>query len=104
MALVAVVCLPLGYCKGMQHANQRRDAELALANKVAQDRAITVADQAANERVADAIAEAREERKLTDAIADTPDTAPDAVRVQLGCQRLRSQGTADADLPAGCGP
>ena len=42
------------------------------------------------------------EKELVDAIISTPDGAPDLVRVRLGCQRLRRQGSADADLPAVC--
>ncbi len=99
---VAAICGPLGYCHGVDVTNQKRDGELALANTIAQDRATTTAEQAAVEHVADAVLIAKTETELTDAIADTPDTAPDDVRVQLGCQRLRSQGTAEADLPAPC--
>lgn len=103
MALVAVICVPTSYCSGIKHANQQRDAELALANKIAQDRAITVIDQAANERVADAITEAKSETALTAAVSATPDTAPDAIRVQLGCERLRQQGVA-IDAISACTP
>lgn len=101
-AICIALCLPLGYCKGYEAATSKATAERALANVDAQKRAVSVADIAATERVVDALAAAKEEGSLTDAIADTPDGAPDSVRVALGCQRLRQAGTADADLPAVC--
>lgn len=61
-------------------------------------------EKAAQERVVETAAVAANERKLVDAIQSVPDTAPDPVRVALGCQRLRGQGTADAVLPAVCRP
>lgn len=103
-ALCVAVCLPVGYCSGYQAMRNKATAERALANVEATKRAATASEAAGVEHVADALAIAEHEGKLTDAILETPDTAPDAVRVQLGCERLRTQGTADADLPAPCRP
>lgn len=103
VAAVAL-CLPLGYCKGYKAAKSKAAAELALANVAVLQKTKTADDAAAVERVNDALASAQTEQRMTDAISDTPDTAPDAVRVQLGCQRLREQGGAEADLPAVCRP
>jgi hypothetical protein len=102
--ITAGLCLPLGYCKGEQAANARHEAARALANTKALQIDAAAGESAAEERVQDALRVERLEEDLLDAISDTPDTAPDLVRVQLGCQRLREQGTAPADLPAVCGP
>jgi uncharacterized membrane protein (DUF4010 family) len=60
------------------------------------DQAGAAATQAALER-------AETERKLTDAVASAPDSVPDAVVVQYGCEQLRQAGARVADLPA-CRP
>lgn len=57
---------------------------------------------AAAERQNDTAAVAQAEKELLDALNDIPDTQPDAVRVRLGCERLRRAGRLDADLPVGC--
>ncbi len=93
-----------GYLKGYDAASNSAKAERALANVAVLDKALETGEIAAAEQMIDAQDVALQEKELTDAIADTPDTAPDAVRVQLGCQRLRSAGTREADLPAQCRP
>lgn len=101
LACIAL-CLPLGYCRGYEAARNKAEAEAALANVTALQRARTADEAAATERVTDALSNAKHESELTDAIADTPDTDPDPIRVLLGCQRLRASGRAEADLPAPC--
>lgn len=101
LACIAL-CLPVGYCRGYEAARDKAEAEAALANVTALQRARTADEAAATERVADALSNAKHESELTDAIADTPDTAPDPIRVQLGCERLRASGRAEADLPTPC--
>lgn len=60
-------------------------------------------DSAAIERQADNSAVSQMEKDLIDAVAKTPDSAPSAKRVALGCERLRrSEKYAEADLPAVC--
>ena len=59
-------------------------------------------ETAAVERQEDTAEVAEMEKELIDAIKDVPDEKPDAVRVALGCKRLRAQGYREADLPAPC--
>lgn len=62
-------------------------------------------DTAGVERVQDSAEVARIEEELIDAIQSVPDEKPDAVRVHLGCERLRRrEGYLDTDLPAVCRP
>jgi hypothetical protein len=98
----AALCLPLGYCRGSADATARAEAARALANTKALKVDAAAKDHAAAARVKDALQVKENEDALVDAISTVPDEAPDAVRVRLGCQRLRAQGTAAADLPALC--
>lgn len=100
--IVFGLTLPLGYCKGYDAAQSKAEAARALANTKALQIDAAAGNIAAEERVADALAVDDKEEELLDAIADVPDTTPDAVRVRLGCQRLRAQGTAEPDLPTVC--
>ena len=102
-AALILAALTLGYAKGSSAARAKADAERAAANVVAITTARNADEVAAVERVDAALTIAKQKEDLTDAIASTPDTAPDAVRVALGCERLRQAGTLDADLPAVCG-
>ena len=72
-------------------------AELALLRTDAELKEI-----AASERSADEKAVAQTEKELIDVIQSIPDTSPDAVRVAVGCERLRQSGYIDAHLPAAC--
>ena len=99
---VAGLCLPLGYCAGTRGAEARCDAARALANLKAGEIDARAKDAAAAARVTDALAVERHEQELIDAISALPDDRPDAVRVALGCQRLRAQGTPEAQLPPVC--
>lgn len=75
--------------------------------------AIAVAEALKSDTKADAVAtaaqveaaqvQAEKEKVLTDAVAQVPDSVPDAAAVALGCARLREAGVSVADLPA-CGP
>lgn len=94
----------LGQCDGRKTERKVQAAARAEANVEALKTNSRATEKAAAERVTDATEVAANEKELIDAIADTPDTAPDAVRVALGCQRLRAQGTDPADLPAACRP
>lgn len=92
----------LGECDGrkvgreqMQHAIDEANTK-ALA---AQHRADTLA---ANQRLTDALTVNHQTEVLRNAIASTPDTAPDAVRIALGCARLRASGQDTAHIAA-CG-
>jgi len=102
--IVFGLTLPLGYCKGHEAATAKYDAERALANTKALQIDAAAGTQASEERVTDALTVDDLEEGLLDAISETPDSAPDRVRVQLGCERLRRQGTSPADIPLVCGP
>ncbi|MBH9536931.1 hypothetical protein [Novosphingopyxis sp. YJ-S2-01] len=101
---IAALCLPTAYCKGREDGTVKADAARAIANVKALQADAAATGLAAEERVADALRINQDEEELIDAIAEEPDTVPDPVRVRLGCERLRAQGTPAADLPAPCGP
>lgn len=97
---VAALCLPLGYCKGESAAKARADAERSLASTKALKVDAVAKDNAAASRVKDALTVKENEDALVDAISEVPDEKPDAVRVRLGCERLRAQGEDISRLPA----
>ena len=99
---VAGLCLPIGYCAGRQAERHANDAARALANVEAMETAEQAGDAAAEDRVNDALNGERLKQELIDAISEVADSQPDAVRVALGCERLRKQGTSGADLPEVC--
>lgn len=92
----------LGQCEGRNTQRRIDDAARAEANVQAQKTNLVASEQAAAERVQDAATVTVKEEALIDAIQETPDTAPDAARVALGCARLREQGENIALIPA-CG-
>lgn len=95
---IGLACLPLAYCAGRRAGEDPAgNVKTAETDRVARDNADTA-------RAADSITILRHEQELTHAISQVPDTKPDPVRIALGCQRLRAQGTAEADLPADCRP
>lgn len=100
VGLVAVIgVLGFVYLKGRgDYAKQERarDAIAAAEALKSNDRANAKADQQAQ---VDALNRVNAEKELTNAVADIPDTVPDPVAVQLGCQRLRQAGVSTADLP-----
>lgn len=99
-AVAAPLFFLLGQCDGRRSERAVADAARAEANVQAAKTDQAATSKAADERVADAAVVTAKERELVDAIADTPDTAPDAVRVRLGCERLRQQGTDTTAIPA----
>lgn len=96
--LVAGMCLPLGYCKGQSAERARNAAARAEANVQAMRTNNAAQEAAATEALADAAEVSAHEEGLIDAIQSTPDGAPDAVRVALGCERLRRAGADTATL------
>lgn len=98
--LAAPLFFLLGTCDGRKTERKIQAAARAEANVQAMKINQKATDQAAAERVNDATTVAANEEVLLDAIQSTPDTAPDAVRVKLGCERLRAQGTDISSLPA----
>ncbi|MBH9537890.1 hypothetical protein [Novosphingopyxis sp. YJ-S2-01] len=103
IACTAALCLPTAYCKGRDDGAAKAEAARAVANVEALEADAVAAGAAAEERLADALRIDDKEEELIDAIAELPDAAPDPVRVRLGCERLRAQGTPEADLSALCG-
>lgn len=98
------VTWPIARCDGVRDERAAGVARLEKANRLFLDMKARADDLAANQRLTDIVAVSQRERDLRDAIASTPDGAPDAVRVQLGCARLRAAGRSAADLPAVCRP
>lgn len=101
--LIAAIWLWIGWDGAADARDQARlelaqaEAEIALLRKDA-----ALKEQAAEERQADTAEVAQAEKEMVDAIKDVPDEGPDAVRVALGCERLRRAGRVGAGLPAIC--
>lgn len=66
----------------------------------AMHRAATADEAYLKDLAEDAREQAKTEKELHNAISQTPDSSPDAVRVRLGCQRLWRQGTDISTIPA----
>jgi hypothetical protein len=99
----ALLIFPLAQCKGEKIGQQRAALALERANRQFLEQKARADALAADRRLTDTIAVSNMEKGLRDAIATTPDTAPDAVRIRLGCERLRrAPGTNPASLPAIC--
>lgn len=97
-----ILLLTFVYLKGRGDQARREKARDAIAVAAAMK-----SDARANEKATAVITKAAQdraevERKLTDAVASAPDSVPDAVVVQYGCEQLRQAGARVADLPA-CG-
>lgn len=89
----------LGQCDGRSTERARNDAARAAANEALLKAQNAAQEQAAIERLTDAQTITEKQEELLDAIAEVPDEKPDAVRVALGCQRLRNQGVDTSGLP-----
>lgn len=102
LAVIAAVLLSynVGSCQGRRDGRQQMQSAIDQANARALQEKARADDLAANQRITDTIAVNRQEGALRDAIASTPDTQPDPVRIALGCQRLRAAGTDTARIPA----
>lgn len=106
LAVLAAVLFSyqLGSCHGYTSGKRSMEAALAKANADYLRQKALADEAAAQQRITDTIAVNQQEQELRDAIATTPDTQPDAVRIRLGCQRLRASGASPASLPAACRP
>ena len=103
--LFVVLIIALGlYAKGRSDANKRNEAAKAIAIAEAVKLDSKAKEHAATQRLKDAEQVADLKEQLTDAVAQVPDTVPDPVAVQLGCQRLRNSGADVSKLPACSGP
>ncbi len=106
IVVVSVVTLPsaflLGQCDGKASEKARQEAARTIANAKAEKTNAAANVIAANERRIDETLNRANTQDLLDAVAETPQTAPDAARVALGCSRLRAYGTSEAALPGAC--
>jgi hypothetical protein len=104
--IAGLVMLTIGfgwaYFKGRSDFAKQEKARDAIAAAEAL-KSDTKADAVATaSEVKAAQVQAQKEKALTDAVAQVPDSVPDAAAVALGCARLREAGVSVADLPA-CG-
>lgn len=99
---LAVISLTstLSYCQGRRDGRSQMQSAIDRANVEALKQKARADELAANQRLTDTIAVSRREEALRNAIASTPDSAPDAVRIRLGCERLRASGQSTAAIPA----
>lgn len=100
IALVIAIVLLLAYCSGRSDGKAGAD----LAREKANSKTITIdsraRENAATDRVVDAVTNLEVKKELSDAVAKLPDTMPSARRIALGCARLQRQGTDVSSIPA----
>jgi len=105
-ALGALVVFPfaflLGQCSGAERQREHEKADRAIALAEAVKQGAAASNTSAERSVVDAAEVADLKKELTDAVADLPDSVPDAHGVALGCARLRNAGEDVSKLPA-CG-
>lgn len=102
LLLVPAIYL-LGQCSGIKTGRAQMQHAIDVANTKALEAQHHADALAANQRLTDTIAVNHQEQELRNVVASTPDSAPDAARIALGCQRLRdAHGGRAADLPAVC--
>lgn len=99
-ALVAGLCLPLGYCEGRRAgvAAERAIAARAREKAAADARAADTAAAAA--RVDDAAKMDAKRREIDNAIAKAAPGVPADAALALNCDRLRRAGFRVAEFPA----
>jgi hypothetical protein len=101
----ALLIFPVAQCSGKKIGRQEMQLAVERANTAYLQQKARADEAAAAQRITDTIAVNRQEEALRDAIASTPDTQPDAVRIRLGCERLRrANGGNSASLPPVCRP
>jgi hypothetical protein len=98
--LIVIFVLFTVYRAGEKNAHAKDDAR----QKIAVAAAIKSDDKADNKSLAVVVREAlvidAKQKELENAVADIPDSTPDAVAVAAGCVELRQHGRSTADLPA----
>lgn len=106
VAVCVLMLFVLGWCAvtGPGRERAKQDAAAAAANARAQAVDAKARDQASDERLTDLKTNTQLNKELTDAVSSLPDARPSDRRVALACQRLRHQGTREADLPPVCRP
>lgn len=96
----SVLLIAAAYIKGRSDGRAVVQAQLDRANAAFERERGRANELAAERRLQDTLSINRNEQELRDAIASTPDSAPDAVRVRLACERLRRSGQDTARIPA----
>lgn len=102
LLVMAILCWWAITAPGRERAKLDRAVEAASAQARTTD--ASARDRAADQRLTDLKINNQLDKERTDAVSSIPDARPTAGRVALACQRLREQGTRDADLPAECRP
>lgn len=97
-----VLSYEVGHWRGYEAGKAVMQQAIDRANTAALQAQHHADELAATQRITDTIAVSHQEEALRNAIASTPDSAPDATRIALGCRRLLAAGTAPASLPAAC--
>jgi len=96
----AALWIPIGYIHGKSDSRLEYEAERAITNAKLLEDAAASKDTAAAERLRDALTISKAEGELVHALRKVPDEQPDAVRIKLGCERLRRQGKNTSSIPA----
>jgi hypothetical protein len=105
LILGALICYPFALNSGKDAGRKEIQLQVETANRLYLEQKARADEIAAQQRITDQIAVNRQEEALRNAIRDTPDSAPDAVRIRLGCERLlRAAGGNSSALPAVCRP
>jgi len=98
--LACLLCATLGYCEGRRAGMAAADVAIQRANVKALERNAAASEKASAERVSDAEEVIQIKKELEDAVAQIPDSVPDAHAVALGCERLRRAGRDTSSIPA----
>lgn len=101
VAVLAAVLLSyqVGSCRGYSSGKQAMETAIAKANERYLQQKARADEAAAAQRLADQRLTDNLERNLRDAVANIPDSVPNARRVARACAQLRSQGVNTANLP-----
>lgn len=103
--LLAPAAFLLGQCSGIKTGRGQMQHAVDVANVAALQQKNRADTLASAQRLTDTIAVNHQEQELRNAIQSTPDSAPDATRIALGCERLRRANSGHpAAIPAICGP
>lgn len=103
IAALVLIVLAVVYLNGKSSGRAEIETKIERANTEAVATDAKAREAAAEARVADAEAVMELKEELVDAVENTPDEKPDAVRIALGCERLRRAGRDTALIPACAG-
>lgn len=98
LALVIVAFALIAYGAAKERKREAARDAIAVAEAVSRD---TKADQKSTTQVQrEAVAIVEIQKELEDAVAQAPDSLPDAASVAYGCRELQRNGIRTSDLPA----